>query len=97
MGMKTTTTLTARQSEILEYIRSEIAEKSVAPSTREIQRHFGFSSQTAAVQHIRALEAKGAIARHPGKARAIYIPGNTPQRPAVPNHVKLLLFSLISY
>ncbi len=41
------------------------------PSTRELQQHFGFSSQTAAVNHLRALERKGAIKRQAGKARAV--------------------------
>jgi len=44
------------------------------PSTREIQQHFGFSSQTAAVSHLRALERKGVIKRLPGKARAVIFP-----------------------
>ena len=41
------------------------------PSTREIQHHFGFRSQTAAVNHLRALESKGKIRRLPGKARGV--------------------------
>lgn len=46
------------------------------PSTREIQRHFGFASQTAAMSHLRALEKKGVIQRHAGKARAVVFPGD---------------------
>ncbi len=41
------------------------------PSTREIQEHFGFASQTAAVSHLNALEKKGIISRLSGKARAL--------------------------
>ncbi len=44
------------------------------PSTREIQEHFGFASQTAAVSHLRALERKGAIKKLAGKARALVFP-----------------------
>ena len=44
------------------------------PSTREIQAHFGFASQTAAMSHLRALEKKGVIVRLPGKARAVVFP-----------------------
>ena len=44
------------------------------PSTREIQAHFGFASQTAAVSHLRALEKKGVIQRVAGKARALVFP-----------------------
>lgn len=41
------------------------------PSTREIQEHFRFASQTAAVNHLKALERKGAVHRLAGKARAV--------------------------
>ena len=44
------------------------------PSTREIQVHFGFASQTAAVSHLKALEKKGVIQKVPGKARALVFP-----------------------
>jgi repressor LexA len=43
------------------------------PSTREIQEHFGFASQTAAMGHLRALERKGVISRLVGKARAVVL------------------------
>ncbi|GAG14026.1 unnamed protein product, partial [marine sediment metagenome] len=65
--------LTNRQQEILEFLRSEHREKGFMPSTREIQHHFGFASQTAAVSHLRALERKGVIHRLPGKARAMML------------------------
>ena len=41
------------------------------PSTREIQAHFGFASQTAAVSHLRALERKGIISKVPNRARSL--------------------------
>jgi repressor LexA len=65
--------LTSRQQEILDYIGDALDRSGVMPSTREIQEHFGFASQTAAVNHLRALEKKGAIQRQPGKARAVAI------------------------
>lgn len=46
------------------------------PSTRDIQQHFGFASQTAAMSHLRALERKGVIKRLAGKARAVVFPGD---------------------
>ena len=49
------------------------------PSTREIQSHFGFASQTAAMSHLRALERKGVIRRLAGKARAVVLAGSTPR------------------
>ena len=55
--------LTARQQEILDYLQAEHRRTGIMPSTREIQNHFGFASQTAAVSHLRALEKKGAIVK----------------------------------
>ncbi len=66
--------LTDRQQEILDYLRDQQRETGIMPSTREIQDAFGFSSQTAAVSHLRALEKKGVIQRLPGKARAVIFP-----------------------
>lgn len=66
--------LTRRQEEVLEYIRSTQRETGVTPSTREIQHYFKFASQTAAMSHLRALERKGAVLRHPYKARAMVLP-----------------------
>jgi repressor LexA len=66
--------LTLRQRQLLEYLRQEQRCTGVMPSTREIQRHFGFASQTAAMSHLRALERKGVIQRHPNKARAVVFP-----------------------
>lgn len=63
--------LTNRQQEILDFIEQQSARAGVMPSTREIQEHFGFASQTAAVNHLRALEKKGVIQRLAGKARAV--------------------------
>ena len=66
--------LTERQSEMLEFLREYHHTTGVMPSTRDIQKHFGFLSQTAAVSHLRALEKKGVITRLPGKARALAFP-----------------------
>jgi repressor LexA len=63
--------LTARQQEVLAFIGDAQSRSGVMPSTREIQEHFGFASQTAAVNHLRALERHGVIRRQPGKARAV--------------------------
>ena len=63
--------LTERQQQILEFVSTTQHKTGVTPSTREIQEHFGFASQTAAVNHLRALERKGVIRRHAGKARAL--------------------------
>ena len=64
-------TLTDRQQQVLTFISSAQQKTGVTPSTREIQQHFGFGSQTAAVNHLRALERKGVLRRHADKARAM--------------------------
>jgi repressor LexA len=66
--------LTARQTEVLEFIRRQQQQTGFPPSSREIQAHFGFQSQTAAMNHLRALERKGVINRTPGKARSAVDP-----------------------
>ena len=66
--------LTERQRGILEFIQTEQREKSLTPSTREIQKHFGFASQTSVMQYIATLERKGFLNRHARKARALITP-----------------------
>ncbi|PYJ20635.1 MAG: repressor LexA [Verrucomicrobia bacterium] len=66
--------LTDRQRSILDFIQREQREKGMTPSTREIQNHFGFASQTSVMQYIAALERKGFLDRHARKARALITP-----------------------
>ncbi len=66
--------LTDRQKNVLDFIQREQREKGITPSTREIQSHFRFASQTSVMQYIAALEQKGFLERHPGKARALITP-----------------------
>lgn len=66
--------LTTRQQELLDFLKITQNQTGVMPSTREIQAHFGFASQTAAMSHLRALEKKGVIVRLAGKARAVIFP-----------------------
>ena len=63
--------LTERQRSVLDFIQREQREKGITPSTREIQNHFGFASQTSAMQYIAALERKGFLDRHARKARCV--------------------------
>ncbi|MCB1064464.1 MAG: repressor LexA, partial [Verrucomicrobiae bacterium] len=75
--------LTARQQELLDYLKDEHANSGIMPSTREIQEHFGFASQTAAVSHLRALERKGVLRRLPNKARALVLEDGLEREPIV--------------
>ena len=63
--------LTDRQKKVLDFIQREQRDKGVTPSTREIQSHFRFASQTSVMQYIAALEKKGFLQRQAGKARAL--------------------------
>src|SRR3984893_11312721 len=66
--------LTDRQRGILDFIQNEQREKGITPSTREIQKHFRFASQTSVMQYIAALARKGFLDRHARKARALITP-----------------------
>ncbi|MEP6811277.1 MAG: transcriptional repressor LexA [Chthoniobacterales bacterium] len=66
--------LTERQQEILSFIETEQREKGLTPSTREIQKHFGYASQTSVMQYLSTLEQKGFLRRHARKARALITP-----------------------
>src|SRR5947209_5252997 len=66
--------LTDRQRSVLDFIQREQRDTGLTPSTREIQSHFRFASQTSVMQYIAALEKKGFLQRHAGKARALITP-----------------------
>jgi repressor LexA len=67
------TTLTDRQQEILDFLRDQQDIHGITPSMEEIREHFGFASQTAAINHLQALERKGVLTRQPGKARSLVL------------------------
>lgn len=73
--------LTPRQAEILEAIRTHIAENGRPPSRPELARALGIASTNAVFKHLAALERKGAIALDAGHARGIRVaqgPGGLP-------------------
>jgi repressor LexA len=55
--------LTARQRQILEYIRERVGSDGVPPSYREIGRAFGIKSTNAVAEHVAALVRKGYLTR----------------------------------
>ena len=65
--------LTARQQQILSYIKQRIAEEGAPPTRADIVRAFGFRSPNAAETHLRALASKGVISLTPGAARGIRV------------------------
>ena len=66
--------LTPRQTAVLDFIRSHIADTGYPPTRQDIARHFGFRSPNAAEEHLRALARKGAIEMTPGRSRGIRLP-----------------------
>lgn len=79
-------TLTPRQKEILDFIRSYREKRGVSPTQREICEKFGFSSFGTLQKHLKLLMEKGALVRdwnkrrsllvaeEPGEARALELP-----------------------
>ena len=65
--------LTARQRQILDFIRSEIHRRGFPPSVREIGEAVGLSSSSTVHSHLAALEAKGLLRRDPSKPRALEV------------------------
>jgi len=62
--------LTAKQQDVLEFIRRQQQESGVSPTLREIAVQFGFRSMTASADHVRALRKKGHLAHEPRLARS---------------------------
>lgn len=58
--------LTPRQSSVLEFLRCYLALNDTMPSSRVVANHFGWRSQTAAMQHFRNLERLGVLERGEG-------------------------------
>lgn len=63
--------LTARQAEVLDLVRSHIADTGYPPTRADIARELGFRSANAAEEHLKALARKGALEIVPGTSRGI--------------------------
>jgi repressor LexA len=70
--------LTARQQEVLNFIRSALESTGFPPTRAEIAKELGFRSPNAAEEHLKALARKGAIDMMPGASRGIRIIGDEP-------------------
>jgi repressor LexA len=66
------TPLTARQREVLEFIRQFLTRAGYPPTVREIGAHFGFVPRSV-FDHLKALERKGYLKREPSKSRSLQI------------------------
>ena len=69
--------ISAKQKEILEYIKSEILSKGYPPAVREICEAVDLKSTSSVHSHLEQLEKNGYIHRDPTKPRAIEIVDDT--------------------
>jgi repressor LexA len=66
-----TSALTARQQQILDWIRSFLESTGMPPTRAEIAAGLGFSTASSAEDHLQALARKGAIEMLPGASRGL--------------------------
>lgn len=69
--------ITAKQQEILDYIKNEILNRGFPPSVREICEAVRLKSTSSVHAHLESLERNGYIHRDPTKPRAIEIVDDT--------------------
>jgi repressor LexA len=69
--------ITAKQQEILEYIKSQILNKGYPPSVRDICAAVNLKSTSSVHAHLETLEKNGYIRRDPSKSRTIEIIDDT--------------------
>ena len=69
--------ISAKQQEILEYIKDEILQKGYPPAVREICQAVNLKSTSSVHSHLETLEKNGYIRRDPTKPRAIEIMDDT--------------------
>ncbi len=73
MNMNIEIAVTSRQQQIFDFVTQHIERHGFPPCISEIQKHFYFKSPNSVVQHLKALDRKGWIKRHPHKSRGIEI------------------------
>jgi len=72
--------LTARQQQILDWMRGFIEAHGMPPTRAEIAKGLGFSTPSSAEDHLQALAKKGALELLPGASRGLRIK----ERPGMP-------------
>jgi repressor LexA len=77
-------TLTARQREIYDFIRTKIENRGYGPTVREIGQAFDIKSPNGVMCHLKALEKKGLIKREEFSARAIQLVDHRPPGVSLP-------------
>ncbi|WP_444921896.1 transcriptional repressor LexA [Microbulbifer sp. CnH-101-G] len=77
------TNLTARQTQVLELIKTYLDDTGYPPTRAEIAQELGFRSPNAAEEHLKALARKGAIEMVAGASRGIRIPDHQSGLPII--------------
>jgi repressor LexA len=80
--MADTSSLTAKQKIIYDFIREKIEKRGYGPTIREIGSAFGIKSPNGVMCHLKALQKKGLINRELKSARAIELVDYHPGRAA---------------
>ena len=82
--------LTKRQTQIFDFILSNIDKFGYPPSIPEVQKRFSFKSPNAVQSHFDALERKGYVSRRPHKSRGIEVLVHTAQKENNNNNVSTI-------
>jgi len=77
--------LTRKQQQVWNFISESQQRLGIAPSVREIKKHFSFGSTRSAFDYIKVLAKKGYLKREPRTARAIQVidPGAPPLKSTI--------------
>ncbi len=80
------TPLTRKQQQVWTFISETRERLGVAPSIREIKKHFAFGSTRSAFDYVKVLAKKGYLKREPRTARSLQVidPKAPPPRHAIP-------------
>lgn len=79
--------LTARQQQILDFIRDFRRREGISPTHREIRDRFGYSSYGTVHKHLKLLEQKGFLKRHWNQKRGVELTGPAAEGAAAAHRV----------
>ncbi len=89
------TSLTKRQQQVYDYIKSYIEAKGFGPTVREICEAVNLSSPSTVHVHLKSLEDKGVIVRDPLKSRSIALPQSDDSPTSAPAYSNTLALPLV--
>src|ERR671939_1382388 len=88
--MVDTSTLTKRQKEIFEYVKTYAREHGYPPTVRDIGKAIGLTSSSTVHAHLANLEKLGVLKRDPTKPRAIEVLVDKAKQLVTPNGLPLV-------